>query len=583
MESNKKFQAFIAVCVVAVIIGGLSIKFRGAKEDTDEMTCHINLRKLEGIIDFIKTEGGNLPVGLIAGDLRERFEQQLQNESFPGCPNGGELRATVSGRAICSIHGTDDNLVVTDADFEYTPPEPAELIEEVEVYAPPPEAQEMPELEKLMAEARNAFYERRMEDAIPLLIQASQVDDKRLDVLFLLASCYEKATMYQEARDTYGRILTIDPENAVARKAANDISNREYFALRLANRYERGWSVMFLSWTGDYGRDAIYMMNVDGSSTKQILANKKGAIFQIFPGENRLFIAENATIYETDFTGQNQRNIYDNNKFPISAFALSPDGENIAFTSQRTSRYHELYIMKMSSEEALKVTDAKGNCADIGWSHHGREVIFTEYRSDKESDIYVARLSGRGGVVALTKDGMLNSHPDWSHNRSYIVYCSRTGGEADTTTEDFYAPPTRGLWSMSGMGSNRKKIISDPSIDMAWPKLSPTGNQIAFIGSKKGVAEIYVVNTNGSGLRKLTNFNQKTGSSWSYGAKIEWFPDETLLYFSAGSANKRNIYLLEVGSGRHTVVYESETNDDYATLIHPGRKKFERRKIRPLK
>jgi TolB protein len=71
------------------------------------------------------------------------------------------------------------------------------------------------------------------------------------------------------------------------------------------------------------------------------------------------------------------------------------------------------------------------------------------------------------------------------------------------------------IWVMNADGSGARRLTRDPAIDLS-PSWSPDGSRIAFVSDRAGTPQIYTMNADGSGVRRLTfqgNYNQTP--SWS--------------------------------------------------------------------
>jgi TolB protein len=97
-----------------------------------------------------------------------------------------------------------------------------------------------------------------------------------------------------------------------------------------------------------------------------------------------------------------------------------------------------------------------------------------------------------GAVRRLTYNGSYNTHPAWSPDGRWIAYETRVdGGRFD-------------IWLIDPQGEVNVPLVTHPRSDesAAW---SPDGRKIAFSSNRRGRSDIYVVDLDGSNLRRLTH------------------------------------------------------------------------------
>jgi len=83
-----------------------------------------------------------------------------------------------------------------------------------------------------------------------------------------------------------------------------------------------------------------------------------------------------------------------------------------------------------------------------------------------------------------------------------------------------------GLMNADGSGAH---FVPTPGIVVDTVAISPDGSRIAFAGEQQGLADIYVVNADGTGLRRLT-------SDPATDQYPQWSPDgQTIVYDNAGT------------------------------------------------
>jgi Tol biopolymer transport system component len=109
-------------------------------------------------------------------------------------------------------------------------------------------------------------------------------------------------------------------------------------------------------------------------------------------------------------------------------------------------------------------------------------------------------------------------------------------------------------------GSGLTRLTSNPATD-GGPALAPDGTKIAFHSNRDGNSEIYVMNSNGSGLRRVSNHPANDSLP-------SWSPDGAWIAFTSNRDGVNSIYVMrEDGSdlGRLT----NAANPDYDPAWSP--------------
>jgi Tol biopolymer transport system component len=233
------------------------------------------------------------------------------------------------------------------------------------------------------------------------------------------------------------------------------------------------------------------------------------------------------------------------------AAGSAPRNGLIAFGSNRTAvRNKEIYVMNADGSDERRLSDQPGHDSGPVWSPDGRRIAFFSRRNGN-TDIYVMNPDGTG-VRRLTQSPNYDFTPDWSPDGKHIVYMSFP------PAPEGKRPPQR-LYVMNADGGRRRPLT--PDIRAAGnPDWSPDGRRIAF-ESDYG---IYLVNADGSGLRRLTRSTR--GPGWD--SEPAWSPDGRWIAFtSSGDTTPLEIYLMKAdGTWRRRPPRAAA-----ATGLRPGR------------
>jgi len=162
----------------------------------------------------------------------------------------------------------------------------------------------------------------------------------------------------------------------------------------------------------------------------------------------------------------------------------SPDGSQIAFMSLRSGN-PDLYVMDSDGTDLRQLTRHSANDIWPAWSPDGEPIAFPS-RRDGNFEIYVINADGTG-LKRLTNTPSHEDFPAWSPDGSLIVL-SRSEGDD-------------GAFVMDANGTGERKLTDFALLEPAW---SPDGTRIAFASDHEGFRGLYLMNSDGSNLQRLS-------------------------------------------------------------------------------
>jgi Tol biopolymer transport system component/DNA-binding winged helix-turn-helix (wHTH) protein len=219
---------------------------------------------------------------------------------------------------------------------------------------------------------------------------------------------------------------------------------------------------------------------------------------------------------------------------------FSPDGKSLAFIRQKGSpsesvedyNIADLYILDLQTLNARRLTHDNVTMAGVDWMPDGRHLVFASTRGFGGRHLWIIPASG--GTPQLFEAGLgIAEHPSIArHGKTRIVWA--------------LAPMDASIWRVPGpLGDpNTPAVRVDQSTAKDfYAQFSPDGRQIAFVSTRSGVHELWIVDADGSNLRQLTFMKRPMtiGAGWS--------PDGQWLTFAAVANGNFNIHIVQAAGG----------------------------------
>ncbi len=276
----------------------------------------------------------------------------------------------------------------------------------------------------------------------------------------------------------------------------------------------------------------------------------------------------------------------------------SPDCSEIAFTTEDVQLTplswegkSELWVVNLGTGAQRKL--APDDAVQASWSPHGRRIAYVARQwkgstlpgtatAGRVMDIWTVPMDG-GEATPVTRDPPSDWCPVWSPDGAYLYFVSDRGGsmnlwrvavdeesgrrlgepEAVTTPAPFLAHPSvsadgkRIAYASVVQTSNVQRLALDAATatftgEPVWvttgsrlwanPDPTPAGDQVVFYSRDQPEGDVYVVRSDGSGLRQLTG-------DAAIDRVPRWSPDATWVAFFSNRGGPLQVWKIRAADG----------------------------------
>ncbi|MBZ0286136.1 MAG: TIR domain-containing protein [Anaerolineae bacterium] len=248
------------------------------------------------------------------------------------------------------------------------------------------------------------------------------------------------------------------------------------------------------------------------------------------PDGNRIAFAQRGEngldLYVMKADGSNvQRLTTDSRNYHYPSW--SPDGRQLTYTAEVEPGNTDVFVMDVDFSDPANVvvssvrnlTNAPGEDDYAVWSPDGAEIAFSSNRDGEFWNIYLMDGSG-GDVRPLTSGNGDNESPAWSPDGTQIAFESnreRRLGGADVLPDSTNLPgaSTEGVanWDVYVMDTDGTGVIpftKSPASDR-YPNWSPDGKQLVFASDRDGDYDLYLVEV--ADRKKVTLLTDNTAEN----------------------------------------------------------------------
>lgn len=217
----------------------------------------------------------------------------------------------------------------------------------------------------------------------------------------------------------------------------------------------------------------------------------------------------------------------------------------IYFVSARGGN-KEIWVMDYDGQNAHAITHLGTISLSPRVSPDNSRVAFSSLGKNGWSIHMYSLLLNR--MVGFNSPGGTTISPAWSSDGNKLAFSSAHDGDSEIYTTD-----------ANGGGLHRVTAFRGPDVSPVWnPK---TNTQLAWVSGRTGLPQIYIMDSDGANVQRMTDGGYATSPSWSPNGQYLAFAWNRK--YGPGAPGGQDIYIMDIASKRWTQLTHDAGHNDF--------------------
>ena len=231
---------------------------------------------------------------------------------------------------------------------------------------------------------------------------------------------------------------------------------------------------------------------------------------------------------------------YESLRFINSAGQFSPDGQFFAIAAKHTDRDDIVILDVKRDREAGRITVPLNGVTNPAWSPDGKQLAFTGFDGGL-TDLFIVNRDG-SDLRRLTNDRYADLQASWSPDGKTIAFATDRGPDTDFGILRFgnmrialYHIDTGNIELLNHM--DRGKNIN--------PVWAPDGKSLAFVSDRTGISNIFLYDLSERAIYQLTDVFTGVSGITPFSPCLSWARVADRLAFAYYEGGDYNVYSLD--------------------------------------
>ncbi len=242
---------------------------------------------------------------------------------------------------------------------------------------------------------------------------------------------------------------------------------------------------------------------------------------------------------ERRLIGSTRRSDFESLRYLSSAGAWSPDGRSLAIAAKHAGADDLVIVDVRHGRERRRIRLPLDGVTMPTWSPDGARIAFSGTRGGY-SDLYTIAADG-SDLRQLTDDPFADLHPAWSPDGTTLAFATDRGPGCDLARL-VTAPLAVALYDLEGGTIEILPSVAGTSVNPQW---APDGRSLAFVSDRTGTPNIFLFDLDARATYQLTDVYTGVAGVTPTSPAISWARDADRLAFTYFEERDYDVYIIE--------------------------------------